>query len=73
VERFFEIGGKSKGRKQLRDIDDSYIVSDNVEIGFKKKIPLWLFLFLYDFDLSRQANISICLRNPEQCIKCNQF
>ncbi|MFK5976356.1 MAG: hypothetical protein QM493_07605 [Sulfurovum sp.] len=33
----FEIGGKNKSFKQIRDI----------EIGFGNKIPLWLFGFLY--------------------------
>jgi len=43
----FEIGGKDKGFKQIKDIKDSFIVSDNIESGFKSKIPLWLFGFLY--------------------------
>ncbi|KAA0257640.1 ATP-binding protein [Deferribacter autotrophicus] len=43
----FEIGGKRKGYKQIKEIPNSYIVADNIEIGFKNKIPLWLFGFLY--------------------------
>jgi predicted AAA+ superfamily ATPase len=43
----FEIGGKDKSFKQIKDIKDSFIVSDNIESGFKSKIPLWLFGFLY--------------------------
>jgi len=43
----FEIGGKKKGFKQIKDVSDSYIAADDIEIGFKKKIPLWLFGFLY--------------------------
>ncbi len=43
----FEIGGKNKTRKQLADKSDSYVVSDDIEIGFGNKIPLFLFGFLY--------------------------
>ncbi len=43
----FEIGGKSKGFKQIKDLPKSYIVADDIEIGFGNKIPLWLFGFLY--------------------------
>lgn len=44
---FFEIGGRSKGFDQIKDITDSFIAVDNVESGFGNKIPLWLFGFLY--------------------------
>ena len=43
----FEIGGKSKSGKQIKDTSNSYIVADNIEYGFDKKIPLWLFGMLY--------------------------
>jgi len=43
----FEIGGKSKSFNQIRDVDDSFIVADGIEIGFGNKIPLWIFGFLY--------------------------
>ena len=43
----FEIGGKNKNKKQIIDIKNAYIVADNIEYGFKNKIPLWLFGFLY--------------------------
>ena len=43
----FEIGGKSKTKKQIIGIPDSYIVVDNTEIGYAEKIPLYLFGFLY--------------------------
>jgi uncharacterized protein len=42
-----EVGGKGKTTKQIRDIDHSYLAVDNIEIGFGKKIPLYLFGFLY--------------------------
>jgi len=43
----FKIGGKNKSFKQIKDVKNSYVVSDNIEIGFGNKIPLWLFGFLY--------------------------
>ena len=43
----FEIGGKNKSFKQIKDIPNSYVVSDDIEIGSGNKIPLWLFGFLY--------------------------
>lgn len=43
----FEIGGKNKSYNQIKDIPNSYIASDDIEIGFNQKIPLWLFGFLY--------------------------
>ena len=43
----FEIGGKNKSFKQIKDIENSFVVADGIEIGFGNKIPLWLFGFLY--------------------------
>jgi predicted AAA+ superfamily ATPase len=43
----FEIGGKNKNFSQIKDVANSYVVSDDIEIGFKNRIPLWLFGFLY--------------------------
>ena len=43
----FEVGGRGKGFDQIADLPDSYVVNDDVEIGFGSKIPLWLFGFLY--------------------------
>ena len=43
----FEIGGKTKGRAQIKSVKDSFIASDDIEIGKDNKIPLWLFGFLY--------------------------
>lgn len=42
-----EVGGKNKGYEQIKDLPDSYIASDDIELGFKNKIPLWAFGFLY--------------------------
>lgn len=43
----FEVGGKKKGYSQIKDIAGSYVVSDDIEIGYGNKIPLWLFGLLY--------------------------
>ena len=43
----FEVGGRNKGFKQIKGIEDSYVVSDGIDIGHGKKIPLWLFGLLY--------------------------
>jgi uncharacterized protein len=43
----FEIGGRNKTRKQIRDIEEAFVVQDEIEIGFANTIPLWLFGFLY--------------------------
>ena len=43
----FEVGGRAKGYKQIANIPDSYVVTDNTEMSFGNKIPLWLFGFLY--------------------------
>jgi hypothetical protein len=41
------VGGKSKKFGQIHQIPDSYLVLDEIERGIGKKIPLWLFGFLY--------------------------
>ena len=43
----FEVGGETKGTRQIADLDHAYIAADNLEYGFGNKIPLWLFGFLY--------------------------
>lgn len=43
----FEIGGKGKGFNQISEIESGFVVADDIETGFKNKIPLWLFGFLY--------------------------
>jgi predicted AAA+ superfamily ATPase len=43
----FEVGGKGKSFKQIKDIKNSFIAADDIEIGSGNKIPLWLFGFLY--------------------------
>ncbi len=43
----FEVGGSRKSFAQIADIPDSYLVTDDVEVGTGNRIPLWLFGFLY--------------------------
>ncbi|CAA6802126.1 MAG: ATPase component BioM of energizing module of biotin ECF transporter [uncultured Sulfurovum sp.] len=43
----FEVGGKNKGFKQIKDLPNSFVVADDIEIGSGNKVPLWLFGFLY--------------------------
>jgi len=43
----FEVGGKHKSFKQIAELPNSYVVADDIEVGFGNKIPLWLFGFLY--------------------------
>ena len=43
----FEIGGKDKSFKQIKDIPNSFVVADDIEVGFMNKIPLWIFGLLY--------------------------
>jgi predicted AAA+ superfamily ATPase len=43
----FEVGGAKKSFKQIKDLSHSFVVADDIEVGFGNKIPLWLFGFLY--------------------------
>jgi uncharacterized protein len=43
----FEIGGKNKTQHQIRDLNNAYLVLDDIENGAFNQIPLWLFGFLY--------------------------
>jgi hypothetical protein len=43
----FEIGGKNKGTGQIQGLFNAFVAADDIEYGFKNKIPLWLFGFLY--------------------------
>jgi len=43
----FEIGGKDKGFRQIADIPDSYVFSDDLESPVGSKLPLWMLGFLY--------------------------
>lgn len=46
--KYFEIGGKNKDKKQIKgNLDNAFIVKDDILYGNKKEIPLYLFGFLY--------------------------
>ena len=42
-----EVGGAGKGSRQIAGSDEGVLAVDNVEIGSGRRIPLWLFGFLY--------------------------
>ncbi len=43
----FEVGGRNKSTQQITNIPNSFIAADDIEFGTDKRIPLWLFGFLY--------------------------
>ena len=43
----FEVGGKDKSFDQIKDIPNSFLAIDDVEIGRGNRIPLWMFGLLY--------------------------
>lgn len=43
----FEIGGKSKTSQQIEGLNNAFVVADDLEVGVKNRMPLWLFGFLY--------------------------
>jgi len=43
----FEVGGKKKGKKQLSEVKEGYVVKDDIEFGSGNIIPLWAFGLLY--------------------------
>lgn len=43
----FEIGGRKKGKKQISDVPNGYVVRDEIEYATQQIIPLWMFGLLY--------------------------
>lgn len=43
----FEVGGRNKTFAQIKDMQDSYLAVDGVEVGSRNRIPLWMFGLLY--------------------------
>ena len=43
----FEVGGKNKGKHQLKQASKGFVVKDNIEYAVGNVIPLWMFGFLY--------------------------
>ena len=42
-----EVGGRNKTGGQLQGIRDSFLALDDIEVGGRRRIPLWLFGLLY--------------------------
>ncbi len=42
-----EVGGKSKRRKQVKDLANAFVFKDGIEVGYADSIPLYLAGFLY--------------------------
>lgn len=42
-----EVGGKNKTGKQVKNSTSLIIAADNIESGYSKKIPLWMFGLMY--------------------------
>lgn len=42
-----EVGGRDKGYRQIKDDDNGYIAADDTDSALFRKIPLWVFGFLY--------------------------
>ena len=43
----FEVGGRKKGNKQVKDVENAYIVRDDTEYASGQFLPLWSFGLLY--------------------------
>lgn len=43
----FEVGGKGKDFSQIKNMDNSYLAIDDLEIGHHNRLPLWMFGLLY--------------------------
>lgn len=43
----FEVGGKSKGRGQIKDAERGIVIKDDIEYGHGNVVPLWAFGLTY--------------------------
>lgn len=39
----FEVGGRKKGKKQIAEVENAFVVRDDVEYAYQNIIPLWAF------------------------------
>ena len=39
----FEVGGRSKGQKQIANVENGFVVKDDIEYGHNTFVPLWAF------------------------------
>ncbi|MFV0554211.1 MAG: ATP-binding protein [Mangrovibacterium sp.] len=46
-DKTFEIGGKNKGQQQIKNVQQGFVVKDDIERGFMNIIPLWQFGLMY--------------------------
>lgn len=42
-QRIFEVGGKSKGQRQIESAEEGYVVKDDIEYSYENILPLWWF------------------------------
>ncbi len=43
----FEVGGRSKKGKQIKEAEVGYLVKDDLEFAAGNSIPIWMFGFIY--------------------------
>lgn len=43
----FEVGGKNKKQKQIKGVENAFVVKDDIEYGYLNVLPLWTFGLLY--------------------------
>ncbi|RZK50009.1 MAG: ATP-binding protein [Pedobacter sp.] len=43
----FEVGGKGKSKKQIKEVANAYLLKDDIELAYSNSIPLWHFGLLY--------------------------
>lgn len=43
----FEVGGKKKGKKQIAQAEEGFVVKDDIEFGSGNILPLWAFGLTY--------------------------
>lgn len=43
----FEVGGRNKKQKQIRGIENAFVVKDDIEYGSHNIVPLWAFGLIY--------------------------
>ncbi len=46
-DHLIEVGGKNKTAQQVRHHSNHIIIADDIETGYRNKIPLWLLGFMY--------------------------
>jgi uncharacterized protein len=43
----FEVGGRNKSHLQIKELKNSFLIKDDIEVGAFNSIPIWIFGFLY--------------------------